>query len=174
MSLLATDRYELGIRRYPLVVYTLVPLAALVLQAWLPRQRGCEFVAYIDLPFVITVYFALGRRSPLQGTMLGCLLGLMQDALTHQPIGLYGITKSIVGFIAGSVGVRIDETSRTVRLIVVILLSLASSAIYLFIFHELLGLNLKWNWITELLRALGNSLVALTLFPLLDRTEMRD
>jgi len=37
---------------------------ALVLQAWLPRLMGKY--AWFDLPLVVTVYFALGRRSPIQ------------------------------------------------------------------------------------------------------------
>jgi hypothetical protein len=37
MSVLGANfRRELEIRRYPMLVYALVPLAALVLQAWLP------------------------------------------------------------------------------------------------------------------------------------------
>jgi len=57
-------RRNMEIRRYPVLVYALVPLAALVLQAWLPRAlRG---YAWFDLPLVVTVYFALGRRSPIQ------------------------------------------------------------------------------------------------------------
>jgi len=174
MLAFSANRYETGDRGYPLLVYTLVPLAALVLQAWLPGQPGCQFIVYVDLPFIVTVYFALGRRSPIKGTVLGCILGLMQDALTHQAIGLNGITKSIVGFVAASVGLRIDETSRTVRLVLIVVLSLASNALYLFIFHQLLGFNLKWNWVTELLRTLGNSVLAMLLFPLLDRLQLRD
>ena len=70
MPLLGADlRRDLEIRRYPVLVYALVPLAALVLQAWLPRVLG-RF-AFFDLPLVITVYFALGRRSPIQGTLMG-------------------------------------------------------------------------------------------------------
>jgi len=61
-------RRNMEIRRYPVLVYALVPLAALVLQAWLPRAlRG---YAWFDLPLVVTVYFALGRRSPIQGTLM--------------------------------------------------------------------------------------------------------
>ena len=41
MSLLSADyRRDMEIRRYPLLVYALVPLASLVLQAWLPRVVG--------------------------------------------------------------------------------------------------------------------------------------
>ena len=41
MSVLGANfRRDMEIRRYPLLVYTLVPLTALVLQAWLPRVLG--------------------------------------------------------------------------------------------------------------------------------------
>jgi rod shape-determining protein MreD len=67
-------RRDLEIRRYPSIVYGLIPLVALVLQAWLPRVLG-RF-AWFDLPLVVTVYFALGRRSPIQGTLMGASMGL--------------------------------------------------------------------------------------------------
>ncbi len=73
MSVLTADaRRDLEIHRYPVLMYALVPLAALVLQAWLPRLLG-RF-AWFDLPLIVTVYFALGRRSPIQGTVMGCVL----------------------------------------------------------------------------------------------------
>jgi len=54
------------------------------------------------------------------------------------------------------------------------LLSLLSSTIYVFIYRELLGLDLKWIWYTELFKAIGNSVIALVLFPVLDRLQIRD
>ncbi len=173
MSVLGADfRRDLEIRRYPLLVYALVPLAALVLQAWLPRILGRY--AWFDLPLVITVYFALGRRSPIQGTIMGAAMGLFEDALSNHAIGVNGIAKTVVGFLAASVGVRIDVENHTIRLILNFLLSLLSSAIFVFIYRILLGLDLEWSWITELLKAVGNSIIALVLFPLLDRLQIRD
>ena len=173
MSVLgANSRRDLEIRRYPLLVYVLVPLAALVLQAWLPRVlRG---YAWFDLPLVVTVYFALGRRSPIQGTLMGAAMGLFEDALTHHAIGVNGITKTVVGFLAASVGIRIDVENHTIRLALNFLLSLLSSAIYVFIYRILLGLNLEWSWLVELFKAVGNSLIALALFPVLDRLQIRE
>src|ERR1700753_2495547 len=105
MALLSSDlRRDMEIRRYPILVYCLVPLAALVLQAWLPRALGAY--AWIDLPLVVTVYFALGRRSPIQGTLMGCALGVFEDALTHHPLGINGVAKTVAGFLVASVGVR--------------------------------------------------------------------
>jgi rod shape-determining protein MreD len=149
-----------------------VPLAALVLQAWLPRAlRG---YAWFDLPLVVTVYFALGRRSPIQGTLMGAVMGLFEDALTQHAIGINGVAKTIVGFLAASVGVRIDVENHTIRLALNFLLSLLSSAIYVFIYRMLLGLNLEWSWIIELIKAIDNSLIAMVLFPLLDRLQIRE
>jgi len=173
MSLLGADsRRDMEIRRYPVLVYALVPLASLVLQAWLPRVVGRY--DWFDLPLVITIYFALGRRNPIQGTIMGAGMGLFEDALSHHAIGVNGIAKTVVGFLAASVGIRIEVENNIVRLLLNFSLSLLSSAIYLFIYRVLLGLALDWSWLTELMRAVGNSLIAVVLFPLLDRLQMRE
>ena len=139
MSILGANfRRDMEIRSYPLVVYALVPLAALVLQAWLPRVIGQQY-EWFDLPLVVTVYFALGRRSPIQGTLTGAAMGLFEDALSHHAIGVNGVAKTVVGFLAASVGVRIDVENQTIRLILNFLLSLLSSAIFVFIYRFLLG-----------------------------------
>lgn len=173
MSVLtAGARRDFEIHRFPFLIYALIPLVALVLQAWLPRLLGAY--AWFDLPLVVTVYFALGRRSPIQGTLMGGALGIFEDALTHHAIGINGIAKTVVGFLAASVGIRIDVDSQAIRLGLIFLLSLLSSAIYIFVFRFLLGLALDSNWLFEFLKALGNSAIALVLFPLLDRFQLRD
>ena len=173
MALFGADlRRDLEIRRYPLWVYILVPLASLVLQAWLPRVVG-PYV-WFDLPLVITVYFALGRRSPIQGTLIGAALGLFEDALSYHAIGVNGIAKTVVGFLSASVGIRINVENHTIRMILTFVLSLLSSAICVFIYRVLLGLDYAWQWFTELFVAIGSSLAALVLFPLLDRLQLTD
>lgn len=173
MSVLTADaRRDLEIHRYPVLVYALAPLAALVLQAWLPRLLG-RF-AWFDLPLIITVYFALGRRSPIQGTVMGCGLGLLEDALTHHAIGINGVAKTVVGFLAASVGIRIDVENHTIRLVLIFLLSLLSSAICIFINRVLLGLTIEPDWLTQLFTAIGNSVIAVAVFPFFDRLQIRD
>ena len=173
MSVLdANFRRELEVHRYPMLVYALVPLAALVLQAWLPRVLGRY--AWFDLPVVITVYFALGRPTPIQGTIMGAAMGIFEDALSHHAIGINGVAKTVVGFLAASVGVRIDVENHTIRLILNFILSLVSGAMYVFVYRILLGLDLEWTWFTELFKAIGNSVIAVVLFPALDRLQIRD
>jgi rod shape-determining protein MreD len=172
MALGVNYHRDLGIRHYPFLVYVLTPLAALVLQAWLPRLlRG---YAWFDLPLVVTIYFALVRRNPVQGTLMGAALGLFQDALTHSAIGINGVANTIAGFLAGSVGVRIDVENHTIRLMLTFLLSVLASAIYVFIYRVLLGLDLQWQWVAEVTKAVANSIIAMALFPFLDRLQLKD
>ena len=170
MSLLGADsRRDMEIRRYPLLAYVLVPLAALVLQAYVPARYE-----WFDLPLVVTVYFALGRRSPIQGTIMGAVLGLYEDALTTHALGVNGIAKTIAGYLAASVGVRVEVENHLVRMLLTFGLSMVSSVVYFFTFHYVLGLRLEWSWMTELLRAVGNSLIAVLIFPVLDKLQSRD
>src|ERR1700689_2544819 len=172
MSLLgAGTRRDMEIRRYPLLVYTLVPLGALVLQALLPRVVGRY--DWFDLPLVITVYFALGRRNPLQGTIMGAVMGLFEDAPSHNAIGINGIAKTLVGFLAGSVGIRIDVDNHTIRVLLNFALSLLSSAVYIFVTRFLLGVGVDWNGLRELRRVTGNAVLALVLFLSLARLLFR-
>lgn len=171
-ALIPDYRRDLEIRRYPLLVYVLVPLAALVLQAWLPRLLGRY--AYMDLPLLVTVYFAINRRSPIHGTVLGAVLGLLQDGLTQQPIGIHGIANTVVGFLAASVGIRLVVENNLIRMLLNFTFTLLSSALILFIVRSMLGLSWSVNWMDELLRAGGNAAIGLVVFPLLDRLHLRD
>jgi rod shape-determining protein MreD len=173
MALLGADsRRDMEIHRYPLLVYALVPLTALVLQAWLPHVLGQY--AFFDLPLVVTVYFALARRSPIQGSLMGAAMGLFEDALTHHAIGVNGIAKTTVGFIAASTGIRIDVENHAIRVVLNFVLSLLSSVIYYGVYRGMLGLDLEWNWFNQLFIAIGNAVIALVLFPFLDRLQIRD
>lgn len=173
MSVLSAEsRRDFEIHRYPALIYALVPVLALVLQAWLPRLLG-RF-AWFDLPLVITVFFALSRRNPIQGSILGGILGIFEDALTGHAIGINGVAKTLVGYLAASIGVLVNVENHVIRLILTFLLSLVGSTTYFFVVHFLLGLTIDTNWLTELYKAFGNSLIALVLFPILDRAKIRD
>jgi rod shape-determining protein MreD len=170
--LMADSRREIEIHRFPVLVYALVPVCALVLQAYLPRLLG-RF-AWFDLPLVVTVFFALSRRNPIQGSVMGSILGIFEDGLTGHAIGINGVAKTLVGYLAASVGVLINVEAYTIRLALTFVLSLVGSATYFFVYRFLLGLAVESNGMTELYKAIGNSLIALVLFPLLDRTKIRD
>lgn len=173
MSVLSAEsRRDYEIHRYPVLVYALVPVLAVVLQAWLPRLLG-RFT-YFDLPLVVTVFFALSRRNPIQGSVLGGVLGIFEDALTGRPIGINGIAKTLVGYLAASVGILVNVENHAIRLIMTFVLSLVGSATYFFVVRFLLGQAIDTSWLTELYKAIGNSVIALVLFPVLDTMKIRD
>jgi rod shape-determining protein MreD len=106
----------------------LTAFLALVLQAFLHKYgRWAELV---DLPLLVTVYFGVSRRNPVTGMFLGGTIGILQDALSHDnPIGLFGISKTIVGYLASTVGARIDTQHPISRLALIFLF---------FHFHQLI------------------------------------
>jgi rod shape-determining protein MreD len=170
--MMANSRRDLEIHRYPAPLYLVVMLVALVAQALLPRIMGSRF--WFDIPLVITIYFALARRSPIGGMLLGGVMGIFQDALTGRPIGINGIAKTIAGFMAASIGIRIDVQNTIIRVMLNFGLTLLCSAIYLFIYRFLLGMEFSWNWPNTLIQAIGNSIMALFIFPTLDRFQVRE
>src|SRR5207245_5533105 len=111
--LLGSQR-ESRISRFRPWVLFVVPLIAILFQVYVPRFF--EFLAYLDLPLLVTVYFALMRRSPVAGTFIGAMIGLAQDSLSKNPLGLYGIVKTLVGYFAASVGLRFDVDHSFIRL----------------------------------------------------------
>ena len=84
----------------------LVPLAAILFQVYLPRFF--QYLSYLELPLLVTVYYALMRRQPIPGLIFGAIVGLGQDSLSEQPLGMFGIVKTLVGYFAASVSMRFD------------------------------------------------------------------
>src|SRR5271169_1362087 len=92
-----------------------VAAAALVLQASVPVYFSK--LEILDLPLLVTIYFGLSRRNPSTGLFLGMIIGLSQDALSGPtvPLGFYGIAKTIIGYLASSIGARLDTEHPAAR-----------------------------------------------------------
>jgi rod shape-determining protein MreD len=165
-------REEVRQHRFHPAVFILVPLFAIFLQSYLPlRHPG---FALVDLPLCITVYFAVSRRNPVSGALLGTGIGMAQDALTHFPLGMQGIAKAIAGYLAASIGARIDVDNPGTRILMMFFFTLLDSLLRFVIERLLLNLQMEWFLGHELLRAAINALVAVILFTLLDRLRQRE
>jgi rod shape-determining protein MreD len=94
----------------------LAVVAALALQTTLARflVRGA---AAIDLVLVVVVYVALTSGSAT-GLLTGTFAGIVQDALSHGIIGIGGLAKTIVGFLAGVVGTQFIVANSLPRFVV--------------------------------------------------------
>ncbi|MCL2660401.1 MAG: rod shape-determining protein MreD [Acidobacteriaceae bacterium] len=167
-----TSRRELAESRFPLWVTVLVPIAAILLQALISGHS--LRLAIVDLPLLVVIFFAISRRSPIAGTITGMIVGLLQDALTAQPVGVNGMAKSVVGYMAASIGLKIDVESVTTRVVISFGFSLVSSGLLYMVNRWLLGAHDFQPWPHELLRALLNTAIAVPLFLLLDRTKRKE
>ena len=79
-------------------------IAALALQTTLARFLVRGAIA-VDLVLVAVVYVAL-TSGPATGLLTGTFAGLVQDALSSSVIGIGGLAKTIVGFLAGVIGTQ--------------------------------------------------------------------
>lgn len=168
-----TSRRELEQHTFSPVVTLAVPLLAILLQAFLPKLF--PRIAIFDLPLIVVLFFAVSRRSPIAGTLTGAVIGLLQDALTNQPIGVNGMAKSAIGYVAASIGIQVDVESPLTRIVITFSFSLINSLLLFLIDRRLLGLpayHLLWGH--ELLRACVNTVIALPIFFLLDHAKRRD
>jgi rod shape-determining protein MreD len=167
------SRREVEQQGFSLGIALLVPIGAILLQVLLPRLHPA--LAILDLPLVITLFFAVSRRSPIAGTITGGTIGILQDVLTSQPIGVNGMAKSVIGYAAASLGSRIDVENTGTRAILTFGFSLLQSVLLYLIERHLLGIReFHLLWLHELLRALVNTLVAVPIYLVLDRFKRQD
>ncbi len=171
MPITYTSQEQVEVYRFGIPTAILVPLLALFLQAFLPLRL--HFFSIFDLPLLVVIFFAVARRSQVSGMLTGAVIGLLQDSLTHRPIGVYGISKTVVGYAASSLGVKIDVENAGTRFLVTLFFYVVHEVIYFSVARWLLSLTLQWSWQHELTSALANAVLAVVLFAGLDKLKQR-
>lgn len=144
-------------------------LLVLFLQAFLPLYIPKAEI--LDLPLLITIYFGLSRRNPSTGLLLGMAIGLAQDSLSGPtvPLGLYGIAKTIIGYLASSIGARLDTEHPAARFALTAVFFVTHQGLLILTRRILLGQPEPWFNMHLAIGALVNGLVGVFLFLLLDR-----
>ena len=169
MALRAHTETHIEVHRFPWWAVAVPTFLALVLQAFLPVYfRRADL---LELPLLITLYFGLSRRNPATGLMLGMTIGLLQDGVSGSghPLGLYGIAKAFVGYLASSIGGRLDVEHPVSRFFL---------TFFFFHLHQIVFAATKRVLLAQpealfstrlLLASLVNAGIAVALFPLLDK-----
>jgi len=171
------DAYELRSGETHIEVHKFFPgaivvvtVAALVLQASFPVYF--PRLEILDLPMLVTIYFGLSRRNPSTGLLLGTVIGLSQDALSGPtvPLGFYGIAKTIVGYLASSIGARLDTEHPAARFALIMGFFVVQQAILALIRRLLLAGEVEaWLNVHLAVGAAVNALLGTFLFLVLDR-----
>jgi rod shape-determining protein MreD len=157
-------------RVHPIILWVTV-FAALLLQAFLPVM--IPQARFFDFPLLVVIYFSLLRRSKMFGIGLGTAVGLVQDALSHHYIGLYGMAKALIGYLAASGSVKFDLEQLVARFILTGILVLVHGFFLLGVEHALLEFPPPFVPLDLATNILFNVSMALILFQLLDRFKRR-
>ena len=159
---------HIEVHKYYGGVVPIAVLLALVLQAFFPVHF--RWGNYLELPLLVTLYFALSKRNPSTGLVLGMIVGLLQDSLSRTPLGLYGIAKTLVGFLGSSIGARVDVEHPIARFLLTMAFVFFHHATFTLTSRFLLAQHdEKYFSIPVLIAAIVNAFIAMGLFPLFDK-----
>jgi rod shape-determining protein MreD len=172
MALLAASRRETETPPLSILVVLLAPALAIALESFVPVHFPP--FAILNLPLLLVIYFAIVRRSPITGIFAGASIGILQDALTRHPLGVFGITNTVIGYLAGLLGNRVDTDNYTARLLFTFVFTMLHSFLYWLLVHRFLAEPANWSWVHEPIRAAVNAVVGVFLFALLDMTRRGD
>jgi rod shape-determining protein MreD len=104
------------------------------------------------------VYLAL-ISGPVSGLLLGTAAGLVQDSLSSGIIGIGGLSKTVVGFVAGILGTQFIVTAPLSRFLVFVAATLLNAGIFMGL-YTVLGLRqFDDPWTPVLSQAVGNGFV---------------
>jgi rod shape-determining protein MreD len=139
---------------------------ALALQTTLARFVVAGNAA-IDLVLVAVVYVAL-TTGPISGMVAGSVAGLIQDALSSGVLGIGGLAKSVVGFLAGAIGQQFIVTAALPRLVMFVGATIVHLAVFMGMYVALGIRTFPSPWRAMLSQALGNAVIGLIAFTMIE------
>ena len=169
--LLLSSQREGQVSRFRGWVMLAVPLAALLFQVYVPLFF--QFLGFLEMPLLVVVYFAIMRRTQISGLMIGALVGLAQDSLSKNPLGMFGIDKTLVGYFAASVGMRFDVDHGLIRLLLCFLFYVFHQFFYWVMARALLSQQLVLDLPHIAILGGLNAVVGVALFAFLDKLKER-
>ena len=139
---------------------------ALALQTTLARFVVGGSTA-VDLVLVAVVAVAL-TIGPVGGMLAGSAAGLIQDALSSGVIGIGGLAKTIVGFLAGAFGQQFIVTAALPRLVIFVAATVLHGAVFMGLYSVLDIRAFPAPWKPLAAQALGNALIGIVAFGIIE------
>ena len=139
---------------------------ALALQTTIARCVVSGTVV-VDLVLVVVVYVALSSGS-VPGLMTGTVAGLIQDSLSTGVIGIGGLAKTIVGFLAGVIGTQFIVSQPLPRFVVFFGASMLHAVVFigLYVLLELRHFDAPYTAVAG--QAAANALVGVIAFQVVE------
>ncbi len=168
-----TSREQISVYEFSWAAVFLIPLAAVLIQIFIPVKL--RFLPIVDLPFLVTIFFATARRNPISGSLTGCCIGILQDLFAgpNHPLGMNGIALTVVGYLASSLGAKIDVENPGSRFLITFFFFVVNEGVYFGVARGLLRQGLQWSWSHIAVSALANAVVGIFVYKFLDRFKER-
>ena len=142
-------------------------LIAIAVQTTLAQYIFRGSSTAIDLVLIVVVYVGI-KSGPVTGLLAGTVAGLIQDALGPGILGVYGLAKTLVGFLAGVLGTQFIVSAPLPRFLLLIMATVLHSAIF-FGLNRLLNLQQAGaSYQTILGQAFGNAFVGVVAFQIIE------
>ena len=123
--------------------------------------------AAVDLVLVAVVYAAL-TMGPVAGMLTGSVAGLLQDALSSGVIGVGGLAKTVVGFLAGAIGQQFIVTAAVPRLVMFVAATGLHSLLFMGL-YQVLGVRAFVSPLTAVgTQSLGNAIIGMLSFSVIE------
>jgi rod shape-determining protein MreD len=139
---------------------------ALALQTTLGRFMAAGTIA-VDLVLVVVVYVAL-TSGPATGLLTGTFAGLIQDALSSNVIGIGGLAKTIVGFLAGVLGTQFIVAQSLPRFVVFFGATVAHAIVFMGLYMLLDLRHFDAPYAAVAGQAVGNAVVGVVAFQVVE------
>ena len=123
--------------------------------------------AALDLVLIVVIYIAL-KSGPATGVLAGTVAGLIQDALSNPVLGIGGLAKTMVGFLAGVLATQFILNGPLPRFVLIVMATALHAAIFMGL-YVLLDLRQFPDPAPAVLgQAIGNGFVGVVGFQLLE------
>ncbi len=158
--------------RFQVVALAILTIIAIIGKFYLPRL--IPNTQWLELPLLLTIYFGLMRHSQIQALFFGAFVGLSEDSLApdNLPIGMYGITKTLVGYFAASVSFRFNVENPVIRAILCFFFFFFHEFFYWIMRRALLAQIVPFDPQQTFVHGALNALLAIPLFVVLDKMKV--
>jgi rod shape-determining protein MreD len=117
----------------------------------------------IDLVLIAVIYVAI-KSGPVMGLMAGTVAGLIQDALAGGILGIGGLAKTIVGFLAGVLGTQFIVTAPLPRFVLVLVATALHAGVFMGLYTLLDLRQFPAPYPSIVGQAFGNAFVGVVAF----------
>ena len=97
---------------------------------------------FFDLPLIPVVYYAI-TRGPRRALLAGTAAGLLQDSLEGTLLGANALSKALLGYLVGILGLRFSLVPLILRIIVIAAATVLSRTI------EMATLAIMGRWLSS-------------------------